>query len=137
MSRSPDTRLHPVPRTATLTVSVAGEPDDVSGSELIDVVVAHLTGETPPREVRLDFRDLVRIGPPGLSALLVIHRHTSAARVTLRLDNRPGVLDRVLHRTDVLGHLTAAVAEGGAREEGRAATGGPARPASGDRRPTG
>ncbi|GAA3506364.1 hypothetical protein GCM10019016_134790 [Streptomyces prasinosporus] len=122
MSRLPGPRSHP----ATLTVPVAGELDDVSGSELIGTVVAHLTGEAPPREVRLDFRDLVRVDPLGLSALLTLHRHTSAARVALRLDNRPGVLDRVLRQTNVLEHLTAAVTPDGAREDGDGTTGAPA-----------
>ncbi|WP_208026433.1 STAS domain-containing protein [Streptomyces sp. Tu 3180] len=105
---------------------MAGELDDVSGAELIDTVVARLTGEAPPREVRLDFRDLVRIDPLGLSALLMIHRHTSAARVALRLDNRPVVLDRILHQTNVLEHLTAAFTADGAREDPGDTAGPPA-----------
>lgn len=74
--------------------------------------MAHLTGRTPPRRVRLDFRDLSGIDALGPSALLMIRRHTSAAGATLRLDDRPEVLERLLRQTGVLGRLTATVAAG-------------------------
>ncbi|MFC8420244.1 STAS domain-containing protein [Streptomyces sp. NPDC057236] len=96
------------PRTATLTVRVGGELDDACGAELTAVVVAHLTGPAPPRAVRLDFRDLAGIDPLGLAALLMVRRHSSAARAVLHLDNRPPFLERLLRQTNVLEHLTAA-----------------------------
>jgi ABC-type transporter Mla MlaB component len=99
------------PRTATLTVRVGGELDDACGTELIAVVVAHLTGPAPPGAVRLDFRDLTGVDRLGLAALLMVRRHSSAAHAVLHLDNRPPFLERLLRRTDVLGHLTAAGAE--------------------------
>jgi ABC-type transporter Mla MlaB component len=101
-------RSEPGPGAATLTVRVSGELDDACGAELIAVVVAHLTGPTPPRAVRLDFRDLAGIDPLGLAALLMVRRHSSAARAVLHLDNRPRVLERLLRQTNVLEHLTAA-----------------------------
>ncbi|MFI8092216.1 STAS domain-containing protein [Streptomyces sp. NPDC086080] len=100
------------PETATLTVRVSGDLDDAGGSELIAVVVAHLSGPTPPRAVRLDFGELADIDPLGLAALLMIRRNTGAARAVLHLDNRPAALDRLLRQTNVLGHLTARDAAG-------------------------
>ncbi|MFD7702072.1 STAS domain-containing protein [Streptomyces caelestis] len=100
------------PETATPTVRVSGELDDAGGAEPVAVVVAHLTGPAPPRAVRLDFRGLAGIDPLGLAALLMVHRHSSAARADLYLDDRPRVLERLLRQTDVLDHLTAAGAEG-------------------------
>jgi hypothetical protein len=42
-----------------------------------------------------------------LSALLAVHRRTSAAGARLHLDNRPLHLERILQITGVLDHLTA------------------------------
>ncbi|MFJ9661396.1 STAS domain-containing protein [Streptomyces griseoflavus] len=102
--------VHPVrdPAAATLTVRVSGELDDTCGAELTAVVVAHLSGPAPSRAVRLDFRELVGVDALGLAALLMIRRHTSAARAVLHLDNRPAALERLLRQTNVLDHLTAA-----------------------------
>ncbi len=102
--------VHPVQdlEAATLTVRVSGELDDTCGAALTAVVVAHLSGPAPSPDVRLDFRGLVGVDALGLAALLMIRRHTSAARAVLHLDNRPPVLERLLRQTDVLDHLTAA-----------------------------
>ncbi|MFI8171517.1 STAS domain-containing protein [Streptomyces sp. NPDC085931] len=94
----------------TLTVRVAGELDFDTCGEFVDAVVGALSGATGLRDVRLDFRDLAWIDSSGLSALLMIHRHTRAAGTILHLDHRPGFLDRVLELTDVLEHLTAPAA---------------------------
>ncbi|MEU2335478.1 STAS domain-containing protein [Streptomyces sp. NPDC006654] len=92
---------------ATLSVRVCGELDFDTGDDLIDIVVAHLTvGSAPPEEVRVDFHGLTWIDSTGLAALLMVHRRTSAVGATLRLDNRPEVLERVLRLTNVLDHLT-------------------------------
>ncbi|MEU5227559.1 STAS domain-containing protein [Streptomyces toyocaensis] len=110
-------RPGPAPETGALTVPVRGELDDAGGQELIAVVVAHLGSPEPPPAVRLDFRELEGVDPLGLAALLMIHRHTSAAGAVLRLDNRPRSLERLLRQTNVLDHLTAA-------EAGRTGPGG-------------
>lgn len=91
----------------TLTVRVAGELDYDTSGEFVDAVVRELSGATALRDVRLDFRDLVHIDSSGLSALLMIHRHTSAAGTILHLDHRPKFLERMLELTNVLDHLTA------------------------------
>ncbi|MFE4050053.1 hypothetical protein [Streptomyces sp. YIM B13518] len=85
-----------------------GGPDGAGGAELIAVVVAHPTGPAPPRAVRLDFRGPAGIDPPGPAALLMVRRHSGAARAGPYPDNRPRVLERLPRRTDVLGRLTAA-----------------------------
>lgn len=93
---------------ATLTVRVAGELDYDTSDDFVQTVVEHLaSGQPPPRDVRLDFGDLTWIDSSGLSALLMVHRRTSATGATLHLDNRPEVLERVLRLTNVLDHLTA------------------------------
>ncbi|MEU6405800.1 STAS domain-containing protein [Streptomyces sp. NPDC046985] len=107
------------PEPAKLTVRVAGELDYDTGDDLVRVVVEHLGGQERVRDVHLDFRDLTWIDSAGLSALLMIHRRSGGAGATLHLDNRPEVLDRLLHVTKVLDHLTApAVLGDGATEAG-------------------
>jgi anti-anti-sigma factor len=114
------TNLPPTPFTVTadrepptLTVRVAGELDYDTCGEFADAVVRELYDATALRDVRLDFRDLAWIDSSGLPALLMIHRHTSAAGTILHLDHRPGFLDRVLELTGVLDHLTAPAARRG------------------------
>ncbi|WP_333778299.1 STAS domain-containing protein [Streptomyces sp. IBSBF 3136] len=93
---------------ATLTVRVAGELDYDTSDDLLEAVIGRLTAEQAPlRDVRLDFSELTWIDSSGLSALLMIHRRASALGATLHLDNRPNVLERMLHITNVLDHLTA------------------------------
>ena len=57
------------------------------------------------------------LDPAGLSALLLVHRRTSAAGVDLRLDHRPPQLDRVLDVTGVLDHLTTPSRSDDAQDE--------------------
>ncbi|MFF5637078.1 STAS domain-containing protein [Streptomyces sp. NPDC012825] len=90
-----------------LTVRVTGELDYDTGDELLAAVTEHLPRATALRGMRMDFRDLSWIDSSGLSALLMIHRRTSAAGLTLRLDHRPDFLDRLLRLTNVMDHLTA------------------------------
>ncbi|MFE1752354.1 STAS domain-containing protein [Streptomyces anandii] len=93
---------------ATLTVLIGGELDYDTSDDLLDEVSRRLTAGRPsPADVRLDFRELASIDSSGLTALLMIHRRTSALGATLHLDNRPAHLERLLHLTAVLDHLTA------------------------------
>ncbi|MET7288961.1 STAS domain-containing protein [Streptomyces sp. NPDC005573] len=96
-----------LPDPTTLSVRVSGELDYDTSDDFVHVVTGHLSGQERLRDLRLDFRELTLIDSTGLSALLMIHRRTSAAGVTLHLDNRPERLDRILRLTDVLEHLTA------------------------------
>ncbi|SED99589.1 anti-anti-sigma factor [Streptomyces misionensis] len=98
---------------AGCTVRIAGELDYDTSDELVETVVRHLRGRRHTGEVRLDFGGLTWIDSSGLSALLMIHRTTSALGAALRLDNRPGFLDHRLRLTDILDHLTGPVRAGG------------------------
>ncbi|MFE1440574.1 STAS domain-containing protein [Streptomyces sp. NPDC058739] len=91
-----------------LTITIGGELDHDTSDDLLSKAGEQLTaGRTPPGDVRLDFHDLAYIDSSGLTALLMIHRRTSALGATLHLDNRPAHLERLLQLTNVLGHLTA------------------------------
>ncbi|MFB6887974.1 STAS domain-containing protein [Kitasatospora sp. NPDC056327] len=91
-----------------LTVHVAGELDYDTSGELLDAVTGRLArGVAPSGGVRLDFAGLTWIDSSGLSALIVIHRRAGEAGAALHLDNRPGVMERALHLTGLLEHLTA------------------------------
>jgi anti-anti-sigma factor len=66
--------------STTLTVRVAGELDYATSDELIDVVDRHLTADHPGlSDVHLNFRNLTWIDSTGLSALLMVHRRTTAS----------------------------------------------------------
>ncbi|MEV7416219.1 STAS domain-containing protein [Streptomyces sp. NPDC089919] len=114
------TNLPPAPFTctarrtaATLTVRIAGELDHDTCDQLVETVVDQLSRPPAPRAVRLDFRHLTWIDSSGLSALLMVHRRTSALGAVLHLDDRPPVLERMLHLTNVLEYLTALAPESG------------------------
>ncbi|GGX85155.1 STAS domain-containing protein [Streptomyces fructofermentans] len=112
--------MTPNPPPFTLTVEthaswcvvrVAGDLDYETCDELVDTVVARLTGcsdlDGPPSDLRLNFAELHSVDSMGLSALLMIRRRTDRAGVRLHLDERPGVLERLLDMTGTLGYLTA------------------------------
>ncbi|MEU4037213.1 STAS domain-containing protein [Streptomyces collinus] len=106
----------------TLAVRVAGDLDYDTSDDLLEAVIEHLTAAPAPlRDVRLDFSELTWIDSSGLAALLMIHRRASAVGATLHLDNRPDVLERMLHITNVLDHLTAPPSGVGDARNGRAA----------------
>lgn len=91
----------------SLTVRVAGELDYETCDDLVSTVVDRLSRHGAGlNRVRLDFRELTWIDSSGLSALLMIHRHTSAAGADLLLDHPPDFLERMLRVTGVLDHLT-------------------------------
>ncbi|MEU7427472.1 STAS domain-containing protein [Streptomyces sp. NPDC040750] len=98
---------------ASWTVHIVGELDYDTSDALVDAVAAHLERHPEPGAVRLDFRDLTWVDSSGLSALIMIHRHTSAIGADLYLDNRPELLDHRLRLTNLLAHLTAPAADDG------------------------
>jgi anti-anti-sigma factor len=92
---------------AILTVRVSGDLDYETCGGLTEALTAQLTGDQdPPVHVRLDFCGLTCIDSSGLSALLMVHRRTSALGATLHLDNQPAMMQRMLGITNVLNHLT-------------------------------
>ncbi|MFI8193788.1 STAS domain-containing protein [Streptomyces sp. NPDC085946] len=105
-----------------LTVRVAGDLDYCTSGDLVDTVAGYLAREPGLRDVRLDFGELTWLDSTGLSALLMVHRHTTDAGAALHLDNRPDVLERMLRLTNVLDHLTGA-GGGAPRQEDDQATG--------------
>lgn len=105
----------------TLTVRIDGELDHETSDDLLGEVTGRLTAdETPPRHVHLDFGEMTFIDSSGLTALLMIHRRTSAVGAVLHLDNRPAQLERMLQLTNVLDHLTAPPAAAADRRAERA-----------------
>ncbi|MDO0929289.1 STAS domain-containing protein [Streptomyces sp. TG1A-8] len=109
--------LRLVGEPTALTVHITGEVGYDTGDDLVHAVVDHLGGHPGLHEVRLDFRDLTWIDSSGLSALLLVHRRTSAAGAALRLDHLPGFLQHRLRLTGVLDHLTAPVAPARGEDE--------------------
>ncbi|WP_236653744.1 STAS domain-containing protein [Streptacidiphilus melanogenes] len=91
-----------------MTVHINGELDFDTCSGLTDTVITALASNDKPLwQVRLDFSSLACIDSSGLSALLMIHRRTSALGATLYLDNPPPSMQRMLRITNVWDHLTA------------------------------
>lgn len=90
-----------------LTIDVVGDLDYETSDELLATVVDHVTPDTPLRRLRLDFGRLTWIDSLGLSTLLMVHRHTSAAGIALELHDRPDFLERMLDLTGTLDHFTA------------------------------
>ncbi|MEV6534797.1 STAS domain-containing protein [Streptomyces sp. NPDC051639] len=64
-----------------------------------------LTDSPDLRVMRLDCGHLEGLDSMGLAMLLMLHRRTSAAGVTLFLDNRRPALERMLDITGALAHL--------------------------------
>ncbi|MET9621817.1 MULTISPECIES: STAS domain-containing protein [unclassified Streptomyces] len=99
--------LHVVHEPPSLYVRVSGELDYDTGDDLVAAVTGILSDDAEPLdEVRLDFGTLTHIDASGLAALLLVHRRAGARGAALYLDNRPDVLERMLHVTNVLDHLT-------------------------------
>lgn len=94
-----------------LVVRIAGDLDYETCDELMrtvdqNITVRH-TAEGRPLALHIDFAGLQGIDSMGLSALLMIRRHTDAAGMSLHLDERPPHLERLLEITGTLDHLTA------------------------------
>ncbi|AMO63591.1 anti-sigma-factor antagonist [Mycolicibacterium phlei] len=89
----------------TARLEVAGDLEYGSTTDLVDAVAAQLRSGV--QTVRLDLAGLTFCDSVGLSALLQMHRLTTAAGARLHLDNRPAHLDRVLELTGLLDYLTA------------------------------
>lgn len=99
----------PHPRTTHLTVT--GELDYDSQHLLVRTAREMLAAQPECRTVRLDCGGLAFCDSSGLSGLLMVSRLARSAGASLYLDNRPAELDRLLRRTNLLGHFTGLVAE--------------------------
>ena len=92
------------------SVHVAGDLDYGTSDLLIDTVSELPAGQPGLQDLHLDFADLEFCDSAGLSALVRIHRLTSAEGIGLHLDQRPAHLDRILHITGLLDFLTTPAA---------------------------
>lgn len=101
---------------SSASLRVTGELDQTSADGLIAAASDLLAAHPGLRHLHLDFGGLEFCNSAGLSALLEVHRSTSAAGVHLHLDHRPAHLDRVLDITGVLDHLTSLPPTGTADE---------------------
>ncbi|OBJ61779.1 STAS domain-containing protein [Mycobacterium sp. 1423905.2] len=88
---------------------VAGELDYQNTTELVTAVSQLITQQPAPTQIHLDFSELVFCDSAGLSGLLLVHRQTDQAGIELHLDQRPLVLDRLLHTTGTYEHLVTSV----------------------------
>ncbi|MEU6935212.1 STAS domain-containing protein [Streptomyces rubiginosohelvolus] len=88
-------------------IDIRGDLDYLSADALVEEATAQLTERPALTDLHLGCSGLEAIDSMGLSALLMIHRHTSVAGVRLHLDDRPGTLDRILHLTGTLEYLTS------------------------------
>ncbi|MFH9979051.1 STAS domain-containing protein [Streptomyces sp. NPDC017179] len=98
-------------RQAAVAVRVEGDLDYLTSRELVDAVTVALTrrhaARHPVAGIRLDFSRLRSVDSSGLSALLRIRRLADEAGLALHLDERPGVLERLLDMTGTLELLTS------------------------------
>ncbi|WP_405915566.1 STAS domain-containing protein [Streptomyces sp. NBC_00728] len=86
-------------------VEVHGFLDYDSADHFLAVTTRHLTVNPRLRHLHLDCTALSGIDSMGLAMLLMLHRRTVAASVTLHLDNRTPALERILDITGTLDHL--------------------------------
>ena len=105
------------PTTRSVTVHLAGDLDFRTSEPFLATVRRVLDDHPDLQRLRLDFAGRSFCDSAGLSALLLVHRRTSAAGVDLRLDHRPPQLDRVLDVTGVLDHLTTPSRSDDAQDE--------------------
>ncbi|ACU38745.1 anti-sigma-factor antagonist [Actinosynnema mirum DSM 43827] len=104
-------RPHPLTCTrvvdgGTASVAVAGDLAYDTGDVLLATVVDALE-EGGVTDVRIDFACLELCDSYGLATLLMIHRRVVQAGARLHLENRPTTLERLMRRTNTLGHLTS------------------------------
>ncbi|MEU5580572.1 STAS domain-containing protein [Streptomyces huasconensis] len=95
-----------------LKLAVHGYLGYDSADEFLDQTSRHLEDRPHTTALHLDCAGLQGMDSMGLSALLMLHRRTTAAHVTLRLDARPAPVDRVLELTGALAYLDPEAAGG-------------------------
>ncbi|MGW8065749.1 STAS domain-containing protein [Streptomyces ziwulingensis] len=91
---------------------LSGELDYDSADELLDTARERLTAEPAPRAVLLDCTRLTTCDSMGLATLLMIERIATGAGATLRMDDRPDFLSRLLEVTGTLDHFVPAPSAG-------------------------
>lgn len=109
-SPSPQLRLTTLDAATTVRIEVDGDLDYDSAPDLLEVVTDKLAERPDLKDLHLHCAGLGAVDSIGLSALLMIHRHTSAAGVRLHLEHRTARLERLLTVTGTLDHLTTVTA---------------------------
>ncbi|WP_406390381.1 STAS domain-containing protein [Streptomyces sp. NBC_00887] len=87
--------------TGTARLHLVGDLDYDTSGELTRQADACLTEFPDLRELHLDCAGLRLCDSMGVSALLMVHRRTSARNVALHLHNPPPFLERVLDLTGI------------------------------------
>ncbi len=105
--RPTDLRLVAAPGAVegVLRLEVHGFLDYDGAEYFLATAVRHLTAAPGPHTLHLDCAHLAGIDSMGLAMLLMLHRRTTAAHVTLHLEGRPPALERMLEITGTLDHL--------------------------------
>ncbi|MFJ8991058.1 STAS domain-containing protein [Streptomyces sp. NPDC102279] len=89
-----------------------------SADHFLTVATGQLADSPGLRVLHVDCAGMSGIDSTGLAMLLMLHRRTSAADVTLSLVSRPAALERMLDITGTLEHLVPRrAAEAGALSE--------------------
>lgn len=97
-----------MPQSRVACLTVTGELDYDSQPLLVSTAREMLAAQPDCRTVRIDCGGLAFCDSSGLAALLMVDRLVRSAGASLRLDNRSAGLDRLLTRTNLLAHFTAA-----------------------------
>lgn len=108
-------RLTRVDTGDRVRIELDGDLDFYTADLLVSETTAQLEARPALRSLHLHCGGLGVVDSMGLSALLMISRRTTAAGVRLHLEDRPANLDRLLHITGTLDHLTAPPTAGAAK----------------------
>ncbi|MFG2455043.1 STAS domain-containing protein [Streptomyces sp. NPDC048512] len=100
-------RLTTVATDGAVHVGLEGFLDYDSADHFLAVTTESLAAYPGLRHLHLDCGALSGVDSMGLAMLLMLHRRTVAAGVTLSLDNRTPALNRLLDITGTHDHLTA------------------------------
>ncbi|MEU5401019.1 STAS domain-containing protein [Streptomyces sp. NPDC005963] len=100
-------RLTAAPGTdeGTVHLEMHGYLDYETSEDFLATATKHLADTPGLRALHLNCGGLEGIDSMGLAMLLMLHRRTTAARVTLHLDQRTQALDRMLTVTGTMEHL--------------------------------
>jgi anti-anti-sigma factor len=88
----------------TASLRIIGDLDYQTADDFVDVAT-RLLAQNTLSDLHLDFRETTFLDSAALSGLLLVHRRTSEADVTLHLDHRPAFLDRILQVTGLFNHF--------------------------------
>ncbi|MFE4451305.1 STAS domain-containing protein [Streptomyces sp. NPDC056796] len=85
----------------TVRLRLTGDLDYDTSEQLVERARAGLAAGPGPRDLMLDCSGLRLCDSSGVSALLLIHRATTAGGVALHLENAPAFLGRILDVTGI------------------------------------